>query len=143
MKISETANVADSKGVFLFGGKAAGRKGPKKDLVPVKVELHARGVAKLVNAEDGSEVLHSRVGTVVFAGPVNGKPAEAEGKPKRPRKKAVKAPEKAEKAKVEEKPQAPAKRPGKAPANFVDLARSANTEAARRYWQRVVDQYEG
>jgi hypothetical protein len=143
MKIAETANVTDSKGVFLFGGKAAGRKAAKKELVPVKVELHPRGIVKLIHAETAEEVLHSRTGTVIFAGPVSGQPAEAEAKPKRPRKKAVKAPEAAEKPQVEEKPQAPAKRPGKAPKNFIELARSGNTEAARAYWSRRVAEYEG
>jgi hypothetical protein len=68
---------------------------------------------------------------VIFAG-------QAEEPKKAPRKtapkKAVKAPAKAE---------APAKIPGKAPANFIDLARTGNTKAARAYWSRRVAQYEG
>jgi hypothetical protein len=170
MKLSETVTVADEKGAFLFGGKAAGRKNPKKELVTVRAEFLARGIVKLI-AEDGTEVLHSRTGTVVFAGPVNG---QAEEPKKAPRKKAAKkAPEvihataedrvnyenavargaKIEKIesvpggvaakKAEKAPEKPAKKPGKAPWNFRDLARSAATETARRYWQSVVDQYEG
>jgi hypothetical protein len=167
MKLSETVNVADEKGAFLFGGKAAGRKNPKKELVTVRAEFLARGIVKLI-AEDGTEVLHSRTGVVVFAGPVNGQAEEPihatpedavnyrNAKARGAKiekiesvpggiaaKKAVKAPrkpaQKAEAPKVEE----PAKIPGKAPANFVDLARSANTEAAKRYWARRVAQYEG
>lgn len=132
MKISEVHTITNPEGVWLFGGKAAGRKAPKKVLVPVRVDLQPRGVVKLVHAETGAEVLHSRVGTVVFAGPVD-MPAE----------KAVKAPRKAAKAKVEPKAEEPAKLPGKAPKNFVELAQSGNTEAARRYWSRRVAQYEG
>jgi hypothetical protein len=90
---------------------------------------------KLFDAESGAEVLHSRSGVVIFAG-------QAEEPKKAPRKtapkKAVKAPEKAE-----EKAEAPAKIPGKAPANFIDLARTGNTKAARAYWSRRVAQYEG
>lgn len=137
MKLSEALSTFNGS-KFLFGGKAAGRKNPKKELVTVTAELHPRGIVKLI-AEDGTEVLHSRTGVVVFAGPVNGQTEE----PKKAPKKAVKAPQKAEEPKAEVKAEAPAKKPGKAPANFIDLARSANTEAARRYWAKVVAEYEG
>jgi hypothetical protein len=55
----------------------------------------------------------------------------------------LEATKKAEAPKVEKAEEKPAKRPGKAPANFVDLARTGNTEAARRYWARIVAEYEG
>jgi hypothetical protein len=131
MKISEALNTYNGK-PFVFGGKAAGRKNPKKDLVTVRAEVLPRGIVKLFDAESGAEVLHSRSGVVIFAG-------QAEEPKKAPRKtapkKAVKAPEKAE--------EKPAKLPGKAPANFIDLARTGNTKAARAYWSRRVAQYEG
>jgi hypothetical protein len=139
MKISEALNTYNGK-PFVFGGKAAGRKNPKKDLVTVRAEVLPRGIVKLFDAESGAEVLHSRSGVVIFAG-------QAEEPKKAPRKtapkKAVKAPEKAEEPKAEEKAEAPAKIPGKAPANFIDLARTGNTKAARAYWSRRVAQYEG
>jgi hypothetical protein len=200
MKISETANVADTNGVFLFGGKVAGRKNPLKVPVPVKAEFKARACVDLKHAITGELVLSSRNGVQVYAAPlaelvnmdlpevpsipegfepgdvwavtnkageevaeVEGATMEEARKAARNRaavrrvskaeggfslrrklvEKAAKAPETAEKPKAEEKPQAPAKKPGKAPANFVDLARSADTEAARRYWSRRVAQYEG
>lgn len=139
MKLSETANVADEKGAFLFGGKVAGRKAPKRELVTVRAEFLPRGIVKLFNVDSGAEELHSRIGTVVYAGPVQDMPAEPKKAPKKAPKAPRKAVKKAEAPKVEE----PAKIPGKAPANFVDLARSANTEAAKRYWKRRVEQYEG
>lgn len=152
MKLSEALSTFNGK-TFLFGGKAAGRKNPKKELVTVTAELQPRGIVKLF-AEDGTEVLHSRTGVVVFAGQ-----SDTEEPKKAPRKKAVKAPEathataedrdNAEVVKAAEIPvveievKAPAKIPGKAPANFIELAKSGNTEAARRYWERRVAQYEG
>jgi hypothetical protein len=136
MKLSETVNVADAKGAFLFGGKAAGRKNPKKELVTVRAEFLDRGIVKLINVETGAEELHSRTGTVVFAGPVDGQAEEPKKAPRKPAKKA-------EAPKVEKAEEKPAKRPGNAPANFIDLARTGNTEAARRYWARIVAEYEG
>jgi O-methyltransferase involved in polyketide biosynthesis len=160
MKLSEALNTFNGE-AFLFGGKAAGRKNPKKELVTVTAELQPRGIVKLF-AEDGTEVLHSRTGTVVFAGPVDGQAAAEEPK-KAPRKKAakkaVKAPEtayatpedrdNAEAVKaaglkvVEIVAEAPKKKPGKAPWNFRDLARTAATASARAHWQSVCDEYEG
>jgi hypothetical protein len=141
MKLSEALNTFNGE-AFFFGGKAAGRKNAKKELVTVKAELHPRGIVKLL-AEDGTEVLHSRTGTVIFAGPVD----QAEEPKKTPRKaapkKAVKAPEKAEEKAEAAEVEKPALIPGKAPKNFIELAHSANTEAARRYWTRRVAQYEG
>jgi hypothetical protein len=137
MKLSEALNTYNGK-TFVFGGKAAGRKNPKKELVTVRAELQPRGIVKLFDAESGAEVLHSRTGVIVFAGPVDSQAAEE--KPEKAPRKAVKKVAETPAKKAEEKP---AKRAGKAPANFLDLARSANTEAARRYWARVVAEYEG
>jgi hypothetical protein len=137
MKIAEALNAYNGK-TFVFGGKAAGRKNPKKELVTVRAEVLPRGIVKLFDAESGAEVLHSRTGVVIFAGPVGGQAAE-EKPQKAPRKAAAKkaAP------KVEKAEEKPAKKPGKAPANFIELAKSGNTEAARRYWARKVAEYEG
>jgi hypothetical protein len=136
MKISEALNTFNSTGTFVFGGKAAGRKNPKKELVTVKAELLPRGIVKLFDAETGAEVLHSRTGVVIFAGPVD-------AEEKAPEKKAEKAPRKPAKKVVEPKAETPAKIPGKAPQNFIELAKTGNTEAARNYWARRVAQYEG
>ncbi|MBT2541376.1 hypothetical protein J7E99_11810 [Streptomyces sp. ISL-44] len=182
VKLAEVANVADSKGAFLFGGKTAGRKNPKKELVTVRAEFLPRGIVKLFNAETGAEVLHSRSGVFVFAGPVTAVPATAAEKPKAPRKKVAKAPQGAPKrrnirleggysltewggtfsvflkgqqiglehseadavAKVESHRASRSHLiPGKAPKNWIELAQSGNTEAARRYWSRRVAEYEG
>jgi hypothetical protein len=214
MKIAETVNVADENGMFLFGGKVAGRKNPLKVPVPVKAEFKARACVDLKHAITGELVLTSRNGVQVYAAPLaelvnmdlpellsipegfepgdvwavtnkaGGEVAEVEGatmddarKAARNRaavrrvskaeggfslrrklvEKAVKAPEATDDygkffrgeaplhvvVKAEEKPQAPAKKPGKAPANFVELAQSGNTEAARAYWSRRVAEYEG
>lgn len=142
MKLSEALNDFHGK-TFVFGGKAAGRKNPKKELATVRAELLPRGIVKLFNAETGAEVLHSRTGVVVFAGPVDAMPAAAEEKPKAPRKKAVKAPQRAPEVAPEVQDVKPALIPGKAPKNWIELAESGNTEAARRYWSRRVAEYEG
>ncbi|MFD3464825.1 hypothetical protein ACFWWM_00355 [Streptomyces sp. NPDC058682] len=143
MKLAEVVSIADAQGAFLFGGKAAGRKNPKKELVTVRAELLPRGIVKLFSVETGAEVLHSRTGVVVFAGPVTAMPAAIEEKPKAPRKRAVKAPQEPAEAAPEVQEEKPALIPGRAPKNWIELAQSGNTAAARRYWSKRVAEYEG
>ncbi|MEV5084375.1 hypothetical protein AB0K74_38225 [Streptomyces sp. NPDC056159] len=64
MKLSEALKVYGS-GAYLFGGKAAGRKGPKKVTPVYRAELQSRGMVKLF-AEDGTELFRGHGRTLVF-----------------------------------------------------------------------------